>query len=231
MAEMSHISAHDDEYQIVDTETKRLQTEVKGCRERLTYLLRIYKGEPLFWMNTYEVKPAMLEAPLDHPTAYLLLAQSIERCLCLCTSFLEVHDYMIQVFEEYAHFLGGSFQYLKAASTTSVDSHLPREATNIGPPGLVRFSGQVVYQALTVMHVPYDLSPRRVTAALLSALERFYGRLERFYGPEELSAEMLMRLDGKVKQHVVIPITKKLNGLVMADIRAIMAELRGEQAI
>lgn len=115
---------------------------------------------------------------------------------------------------------------MKYATARSVECHVPGVTTLEGDqpdpnrgPGLVRFAGEVVFRRLLTPHVPFVLSPRCVLRSLVVVLNQVYARLlDEVVWNDAVNFEAALRLDARIKHHVIQPVTRDLAVVASANL-------------
>mmetsp|Transcript_35195 Transcript_35195/g.71739 ORF Transcript_35195/g.71739 Transcript_35195/m.71739 type:complete len:361 (+) Transcript_35195:1-1083(+) len=163
--------------------------DLQRCLSQLRYLSRLNSDPSCFWANTVLLSPAEKAAalPVDKVADFYCLAETVAQALSACkVSSHALCGFLLQAFAEADHCFAdvSPRRYLMFTQAAHSTSHVVDARDNLdsiatgASPQLLKFDGEILYQALVVRRVPFTcLSSQRVTHALLSVLVKVYKRI------------------------------------------------------
>jgi len=98
---------------------------------------------------------------------------------------------------------------------------------DLSRPTIYKFNNSIVFEYLEVLHIPFELDYVEVLLALLDALTTIYEQLlhEDCYS-NAVAYDTIVRLDTRLKHHVINAIAKELTEAAAERVRGEMNSLR-----
>lgn len=226
--------------------TQRLQ-QLEAMVEKRTanfgYMRRIHEGSA-FWLNCVLISPKELQmyvkkhVPEQRATQYFYLALSLGKLLDMPDgyAFTRALGQLIEEFEY--HFNISAMRLAKYATARHSECVYPQlsvlntvsestESDGVMRTGLFRFSHEIVYMHLVTPHVPFPIDYVEVIHSLCEVLVLVYHKLvhcESWQSPAVY--DMLVRVDSRIKHHIINRIAKELTDLSISILRKELLEYR-----
>lgn len=211
---------------------QRVATISKDARAKISYIKSFFVGDkPFKWLNCVELDTLSLRdyAAANHhlTTRFLVLGLSISRALSVAKDTKTLLLIIAQIFEEYEyHFSNQAMRVGRMVIARSAESHVPNDNFPEIFPHLIKFNNSVVYHALVIPQVPFEVSNTRITKSLLSSLEKVFQQvkddallLQHEVGEDGACLELIVRADQKLMHSVLGPIIAGLNEQAHAEFK------------
>jgi len=132
-----------------------------------------------------------------------------------------------QLIEEWEYYHSGSamqsMKYMMAKNSPCIyPQTVPVEGvTDLAKPTIFKFNSSVVYEYLDTTHIALELDYIEVLIALCDTLHNIYGKLfhEETFGNQAVY-DTAVRLDARIKHHVINMVAKELTELSNRRIKA-----------
>lgn len=227
--------------------TQRLQ-QLEAMVEKRTanfgYMRRIHAGGA-FWLNCVLISPDELQSyvkknvPEQRTIQYFYLAISLGKLLDMSDGpvFIRALGQLIEEFEY--HFNISAIRLAKYATARHSECVYPQlsvlntaiESTESSDgmmrTGLFRFNNEVVYMHLITPHIPFTIDYVEVIHSLCDVLVLVYHKLEHSESWQCPAVyDMLVRVDSRIKHHIINRIAKELTDLSITILRRELYEYR-----
>lgn len=209
---------------------QQLEAMVEKRRSNFDYIRKLHGGDS-FWLNSVLLRSEDLEKyvqdlPEQRPLQFFYLALSLGKILDMAPGAPTVRA-LCQLLEEFEyHFSNSALQLVKYTSSRQSDCVYPQySAAELDPEdtrsGLYRFQNEVVYLHLHTPHVPFPLDYIEVVHSLCDVLGLIYNKfLEEDCWQSQAVFESLVRVDGRIKHHVINLVAKEFTDLSTTILRA-----------
>jgi hypothetical protein len=211
---------------------QRVANISKDAQSRISYIKSFFtQNKPFKWLNCVELDALSLrdyEASNYHlTTRFLVLGLSISRALTIAKDTKTLLLIVAQIFEEFEyHFSNQAMRVGRMVIARSAESHVPSDNFPEIFPHLIKFNNNVVYHALVLPQVAFDVSNARVTKSLLSSFEKVFVEvnedallMQHQVGEDQTCLDLLVRADQKLMHWVLGPIISGLNEQANAEFK------------
>jgi hypothetical protein len=174
--------------------------------------------------------------PKHRTRSYFIFGLSLARLLYLPPGLPAVHAFS-QLMEEWEYFIAGSamqgVKYVLAKNSSCIYPSTPVSVVEgineqqLSRPSIYKFQNTVVYEYLDTTNIGLELDYLEVIPALCDTLHEIYGRIfteETF--SNQLAYETIVRLDTRIKHHIINCIAKELTEVSNQKVKANVSFLR-----
>jgi hypothetical protein len=211
---------------------QKLQGLVAKRLANFKYLKMMHEGGH-YWLNTVEMSSDFIhnyissQVPSARTINYFYLGLGMAKVLRADPGYATTKAFM-QLMEEYDYFISGtgmqSVKFVMAKTSFHPFPDLVFDKSD-SENGLKKFNGEILYEILETPHVPFALDYKIVLGSLCELASELYARITHSDNYNEGTFNTIMKLDDKIKHHVISAIAKELSKLAEERISDGIAQL------
>lgn len=216
----------------------KINCMINKRKMNLLYLKKIHEGNSI-WLNTVLFTNSDLTNYINTMVSkqriesYFTLGISISKILKLNTGISIIRGFS-QLLEEWEYMHSGnamqSMKFVMAKNSNCIYPQLnPIEGyQDLLRPSIYKFNNIVVYEYLEEPHIPFELDYVEVLYGLCDMLILLYEELvfiEDCY-ENQLIYDTIVRLDTKIKHHIINLISKEITQLCISKVKAANSTLQ-----